>query len=158
GRILVLSISQDATLQDAEYDVVNDVIPAILLDVTGMVTAYDPATGMLTLDNQIIVLLVAPPGFDLQTGMLVTVSGELLLDGRILADMIALYDSNVEVEVPADGAVGTICHIPPGNPANAHTITVGGSAIPAHLGHGDTLGPCEGDATGVVTTCGDGDC
>jgi len=36
----------------------------------------------------------------------------------------------------------TICHIPPGNPSNAHTIRVGESAVPAHLGHGDSLGPC----------------
>jgi hypothetical protein len=37
----------------------------------------------------------------------------------------------------------TICHIPPGNPSNAQTIRVGASAVPAHLAHGDTLGPCE---------------
>ena len=36
----------------------------------------------------------------------------------------------------------TICHIPPGNPNNAHTITVGAPAVPAHLAHGDTSGPC----------------
>jgi hypothetical protein len=35
-----------------------------------------------------------------------------------------------------------ICHIPPGNPDNAHTISVDESAVPAHLAHGDTLGPC----------------
>jgi hypothetical protein len=35
-----------------------------------------------------------------------------------------------------------ICHHPPGNPDNAHTITVDQSAVPAHLAHGDTLGPC----------------
>jgi len=36
----------------------------------------------------------------------------------------------------------TICHIPPGNPANAHTLCVGNAAVPAHLQHGDTLGEC----------------
>ena len=37
----------------------------------------------------------------------------------------------------------TICHIPPGNPANAHTITISEKALDAHLtNHGDYLGPC----------------
>jgi hypothetical protein len=37
----------------------------------------------------------------------------------------------------------TICHIPPGNPENAHTITVGESAVAAHLeNHGDYIGAC----------------
>ena len=35
-----------------------------------------------------------------------------------------------------------VCHIPPGNPDNAHTIVVDDSAVPTHLDHGDTLGPC----------------
>ena len=36
-----------------------------------------------------------------------------------------------------------ICHIPPGNPDNAHTIEVSQSAVPAHLAHGDYLGECQ---------------
>jgi hypothetical protein len=44
-------------------------------------------------------------------------------------------------EVPTF-APGTICHIPPGNPNAAHTITVGLPAVEAHLAHGDTEGPC----------------
>jgi hypothetical protein len=34
----------------------------------------------------------------------------------------------------------TICHKP--NSKNPHTLTISRSALPAHLGHGDTLGPC----------------
>lgn len=36
-----------------------------------------------------------------------------------------------------------VCHIPPGNPAQRHTLRVGIAAIPAHLGHGDHRGPCD---------------
>ena len=43
----------------------------------------------------------------------------------------------------------TICHIPPGNPSKARTITVNASAVAAHLAHGDHLGPCEGGGTGL---------
>ena len=37
-----------------------------------------------------------------------------------------------------------ICHYPPGNPANAHTLTVGAPAVDAHLRNhpGDHVGPC----------------
>jgi uncharacterized membrane protein YgcG len=50
---------------------------------------------------------------------------------------------------PADTKKTTICHLPPGNPANAHTICVGNAAVPAHLEHhGDFVGTC---------ACGGGD-
>ena len=41
-----------------------------------------------------------------------------------------------------DGHHVTICHFPPGNPGNAHTIRVGAPAVPAHMAHGDHLGSC----------------
>jgi hypothetical protein len=45
---------------------------------------------------------------------------------------------------PSDHHKTTICHIPPGNPANAHTLCIGNAAVPAHLqNHGDTLGACK---------------
>jgi len=38
----------------------------------------------------------------------------------------------------------TICHAPPGNPENSHTITIGKPAVRAHFANhaGDTPGPC----------------
>jgi len=48
-----------------------------------------------------------------------------------------------------DGTVVTICHVPPGNPAAAHTIVVGTPALQAHLRHGDYEGPC---GSGVPST------
>lgn len=37
-----------------------------------------------------------------------------------------------------------VCHIPPGNPANAHTICISVNAVDKHLSlHGDYLGACD---------------
>jgi hypothetical protein len=53
---------------------------------------------------------------------------------------------------PAATQKTTICHIPPGNPANAHTLCVGTPSVDAHLAHGDTLGEC----VAVQPVCEDG--
>ena len=37
-----------------------------------------------------------------------------------------------------------VCHIPSGDPDNAHTIVIARAAVQSHLDHGDILGPCEG--------------
>lgn len=37
----------------------------------------------------------------------------------------------------------TVCHIPPGNEANRHSLVISRSALKAHLAHGDKEGPCE---------------
>jgi hypothetical protein len=47
-----------------------------------------------------------------------------------------------------------ICHIPPGNPDNFHTITVSESAVEAHLAHGDAGSSCD---EYCETRCDDGD-
>ena len=39
----------------------------------------------------------------------------------------------------------TICHVPPGNPSNVHSITISKNALKAHLAHGDFFGNCDND-------------
>lgn len=49
-------------------------------------------------------------------------------------------------EEEENGEGYTVCHKPPGNPDNAHTIHVGSeSALREHLNHGDSRGPCSED-------------
>lgn len=50
-----------------------------------------------------------------------------------------------------------VCHFPPGNPDNFHTITISENALSAHLGHGDVAGscfdcPCVGEYPGFIET------
>ncbi len=54
----------------------------------------------------------------------------------------------------AGGTKVEICHIPPGNPGNFHTIKVNVNALSAHLGHGDIGSACDANC---ATLCDDGD-
>ncbi len=50
-----------------------------------------------------------------------------------------------------------VCHFPPGNPGNFHTISISENALSAHLGHGDVAGscfdcPCVGEYPGFIET------
>jgi len=47
-----------------------------------------------------------------------------------------------------------VCHVPPGNPTNFHTIRIGPDALSDHLAHGDLEGAC--DAL-CAQLCNDGD-
>jgi hypothetical protein len=55
-------------------------------------------------------------------------------------------DAKVHACDPQDDKKTTICHLPPGNPANAHTLCIGNPAVAAHLqNHHDYLGPCKNE-------------
>jgi len=60
-------------------------------------------------------------------------------------DNIKEFSDDAVVTSSSSSSVGkvTICHIPPGNIENAHTITIGKPALKAHLAHNDVLGSCD---------------
>ncbi len=94
---------------------------------------------LLLVDGQTIVLTedIVVTG-DLQPASLVRYQTCVNLDGEYeIVSITVVYQLD---ELPEGKSV--ICHIPSGNPDNRHTIEVGQSAVPAHLAHGDTLGPC----------------
>lgn len=67
-----------------------------------------------------------------------------------VADHLSNHPGDSLGPCPEDGGSGgdqygekvLICHIPPGNPDHPITISVSRNAVPAHLAHGDTEGPC----------------
>jgi len=85
----------------------------------------------------------AVPVTELKAGMQVHVKGVWVEGSRtdVNAWEVKIQDEEDDDIVDLGGKV-TICHIPPGNPANRKTLEVGASAVPAHMGHGDTMGPC----------------
>jgi len=87
-----------------------------------------------------------PPDGQGDTNIIPFMNADQSLDVYVQDDTAVDY-MILTVTVPKGTAV-TLCHIPSGNPSNAQTITVGASAVNAHLDHGDTLGACQGESTG----------
>jgi hypothetical protein len=70
----------------------------------------------------------------------------LLMIGKVLGAMVFLFMfTSYDKKDNSSNDKVTICHIPPGNPGNAHEIVVSANAVPAHLAHGDYLGSCSND-------------
>jgi hypothetical protein len=66
----------------------------------------------------------------------------ILLLGIIVIAFV--FTSNTQKNNQANEKI-TICHIPPGNPENAHAIEINIHAWPAHEAHGDVIGDCNQD-------------
>ena len=67
-----------------------------------------------------------------------------------LKDRIKEHRISESSSLGDNGVVGNhkvvICHIPPGNPDNKHSIRISINAVSAHQeAHGDALGPCNGE-------------
>jgi len=94
---------------------------------------------------------MTPPGETYTEGFLVIQSSGKLNVSAVYTATDALGGVSVDIEqvqgakvrVRRDRDKLTICHLPPGNPDNAHTLSIGSSAWPAHEAHGDIQGSCE---------------
>jgi hypothetical protein len=97
-------------------------------------------------------LLTAAKGNQFVRGL----SGSILLSLAALIFAFAFWTTNPlhakddpspsasDFDGSSDPNKCTICHVPPGNPNKALTLTIGCSAVQAHLRNhpGDCLGPC----------------
>lgn len=73
--------------------------------------------------------------------------------GACTDDLPAPNPTAIYTQTSAPGNKVLICHIPPGNPENKHTLEVSQNAVDAHLAHGDYLGACtDGTPAPVPTT------
>lgn len=73
-----------------------------------------------------------------QTILVVVCPGD---DGQIVIVQIIIIQLDVdEGETPSNGEKVLVCHKPAKK--GGHTLSIAAPAVSAHLGHGDTLGPC----------------
>ncbi len=106
----------------------------------------------VTTEQQLCKLTAVDAAAGDEFGWSVSISGDMVIVGAPWDDDAGNRSGSAYVfeqgdlcgDEDGDGRV-TICHLPPGNPENAHTITVGVDAVPAHLAHCDHCGPCGGD-------------
>jgi len=91
---------------------------------------------LVMINLSLIQIVTGQESSDLAPGFHVDVNAVLSNDSHIATEIEVYEEEEKENKIK-------ICHIPPGNPDNAHTIEVSQSAIEAHLDHGDSLGPCD---------------
>jgi hypothetical protein len=66
----------------------------------------------------------------------------------MLAAVVVAFGATMAQAAPLPKV--TICHIPPGNPDNAHTITISENALQAHINNHDESSPGAMSATDRV--------
>ncbi len=77
---------------------------------------------------------------------------------QVVVNVLNVSGPNSPCATPGNPNKVQICHIPPGNPGNANTLCVGASAVPAHLAHGDYIGPCGNPCRSTNPSCAPATC
>ncbi|EIJ43886.1 Tfp pilus assembly protein, tip-associated adhesin PilY1 [Beggiatoa alba B18LD] len=79
-----------------------------------------------------------------------TLASPVVLDSKVY---FTTYSPPFDPEAELKKGKVIICHYPPGNNSNAHTISIDESAWSAHQAHGDSLGACPNS---ICESSGDG--
>ena len=128
GTWEVISISPvgDLTPTDGCVNVI-----ATVVSVSGNQIQFLGWPATVTNDGEVDVALLQP-------GQQVLAVICLSDDGQLVIVQITVLD--VDDDTSAGGEKALVCHKP--DKKGGHTLSISTSAVPAHLGHGDTLGPC----------------
>ena len=81
---------------------------------------------------------------------------EFGLDRSLVEEIIDIQRNGHNNDNDDEERKVTICHLPPGNKDNAHTLEIGASALGTHLAHGDTVGKCSNDNQNIKNNSGKG--
>lgn len=142
-----LYIAEDETLTfhfEMEGNVNGTTFEGVITDGVGQSFGF---TGSFMDDSVLLVGNTQYGTFSLEGtvyGNTMTLSGNYYVEdtpGNLTADMTGSLDDEDDV---GDCEKITICHIPPGNPNNCHTITICIDDVDDHLAHGDYIGSCDG--------------
>ncbi len=96
--LLILILVPGALAQEAEAD-----FPPVLIDLTGTLEAINVEAGTITVSGVTVQVDFASLPDDLVLGMRITVSGELLDDGTIVADIVVVAPEDDEEEETPSG-------------------------------------------------------
>lgn len=126
--------------------------PVGCVDTSAVVQSIS-GTQLTLLDGQVIDLRTVKIEGEFQPASVIILQACPGLDGVLRPASIRIVQRlqvlTTATATPANGAKVTICHYPPGNPGNRHTITVGAAAVNAHVAnHGDTVGACPSEKPG----------
>ena len=141
-------------LEDGTWEVISITPLGDVTETEGCVTVVATVVSVSENEIQFLGWPSMPLGSDVsieneagQTGVVLSPNQPVLVvlcptDGQIVIVQIIVIIVNPPDEggVPSEGEKVLVCHKPNGK--NPHTLSLPQSAVPAHLGHGDTLGPC----------------
>ena len=153
---IVVAVEKDGTVtvvEETRTGINHEGSAGIELDGTAKVLSGSQVTGSLVVNGYTVLTRAGETSIrkgqasltlDKIRGKQVHVRGVFEPEGSniVFAFEIKLQEEEEEEEEGEGEGKVTLCHIPKGNPSNARTITVGASAVPAHLAHGDYLGAC----------------